>query len=294
MQNFSPKPKKSLGQNFLTDTRVLAHIVKAADIQPSDTILEIGAGKGVLTHALATKAQKVIAVEIDDSLIPELLHSFPLSSNVSIIHRDILQTDIAKLLEEHGIFEDNKLNTSELPHLKEIDQMQRFSNYRVIANIPYYITAPIIQHVLAAQPQPQDIILMVQKEVAERITSQPGNMSILAVSVQAIAQTEYCFTVPKTAFNPIPKVDSAIIRITPFAHISSLPPFFFRLVKIAFASKRKTLTNTLSAGLHLSRQEVIAALETFGIKPNTRAQELTIDQWHQLTAFMAKYSTNKP
>ncbi|MEI8104059.1 MAG: rRNA adenine dimethyltransferase family protein [Candidatus Moraniibacteriota bacterium] len=319
MQNFSPKPKKSLGQNFLTDTGVLARIVEVADIRPTDTILEIGAGKGVLTCALAAQAKKVIALEIDDSLIPELLHAFPVSSNVSIVHQDILQADIAQLLEKQGVLENNNSKEGKFSRLsevrekheerskpytrtasstgvfdKEIRQMRKFSNYKVVANIPYYITAPIIQHLLATQPQPQDIILMVQKEVAERITAQPGDMSILAVSVQAVAHTEYCFTVPKTAFDPVPKVDSAIIRITPFAHTTTLSPFFFRLVKIAFASKRKTLTNTLSSGFHLSKQEVLTALETLGLKPTTRAQELSLDQWHQLTTFMAKYTTNKP
>ena len=289
------KPKKSLGQNFLTDTDVLAHILEIADIQPTDTILEIGSGKGVLTHALAKKAKKVLALEIDTDLIPGLLREFPVDSNVTVIQQDILQTDIVEILKSKTWIPDHPPVPNRHVRVGVGDDTSLLrQTYRVIANLPYYITAPIIQHLLATQPQPQDIILMVQKEVAERITAQPGDMSILAVSVQAIAHAEYCFTVPKTAFDPIPKVDSAIIRITPFAQISALPLFFFRLVKIAFASKRKTLTNTLSAGLHLPRQEVFTLLKKLDLNPNIRAQELTLDQWHQLATSMAKYTTNKP
>ena len=250
--------KKSLGQNFLADATVLAHIIEVAQIRSTDIIIEIGAGKGALTRVLAKKSNRVIALELDDDLIPRLLRDFPITSNVKIVHQDFLKTNILELMGgQHS-------------HQKK--------PYRVIANIPYYITAPIIKHILDCTTKPQDILLMVQKEVAERITASPGDMSILAISVQIYADIEYCFTVPRTAFFPIPKVDSAIIRITPRENLPLKEKLFFRIVRTGFSSKRKTLVNNLFSGLHIPKEILTAMLGQLGLDPNCRAQMLSIEQ----------------
>jgi 16S rRNA (adenine1518-N6/adenine1519-N6)-dimethyltransferase len=298
--------KKSLGQNFLTDPTVLARILEYAQIQPTDTIVEIGAGTGILTRELAKRASRVIAFEVDDDLIPGLLKQFPTdTSSVQIVHEDILRADLGIALHCHSREGGNPGSTSPShtsmripdPRVKPEDDTLEDSlkKYRVIANIPYYITAPIIQHLLRATPQPQDIILMVQKEVAERIAAPAGKLSILGVSVQAVADTEYLFTVPKSAFDPVPKVDSALLRITPRTQTIAPSPLFFRLVKIGFAAKRKTIANTLSAGLALSKEEVSTLLTQSGISPDARPQTITVQEWHQLEATVsAQYATKIP
>ena len=267
MNKFPLRAKKSLGQNFLTDGSILTQIIETAQIRPTDTIIEIGAGRGALTKVLATQAKQILALEIDDDLIPELLHTFPLAGKVSIVHHDILKTDITELFKQQGLSVD-------VP-------------YRVIANIPYYITAPIIQHLLHADPKPWDILLMVQKEVAERITALPGDMSILAVSIQSVAAVEYCFTVPKTAFTPVPKVESAIIRIIPKENATFVDEkLFFRIVKVGFSSKRKTLINNLSNGLRLPKATLFETFQSLGLSLDCRAQVLSVELWNNLLVLL--------
>ncbi len=187
------KHKKSLGQNFLKNDSVISDIVNSSDITNEDIILEIGPGQGILTRALSKKAGKVIAIELDDRLIPVLESEFESVDNIKIIHDDIL-----------------KLNIEEFSKTQEL----KHKTYKVIANIPYYITAPIIRLFLESKNQPSEIILMVQKEVAERLSANPGGMSLLAVSAQYYANVEYLFTVSREDFDPVPKVDSAIIKLT--------------------------------------------------------------------------------
>jgi 16S rRNA (adenine1518-N6/adenine1519-N6)-dimethyltransferase len=253
------KPKKSLGQNFLSDQSVIRKIVEAANLQKEDVVLEIGPGKGILTEALASKCQKVIAVEIDQNLIPVLQNRFKNNSKIEIIHQDILQSDI-----------------------KELENL----NYKLIANLPYYITSPIIRKFLESETPPQEMILMVQKEVAERITASKGEMSILAVSVQYYATAEILFLVPRTAFDPAPEVDSAVIRITHNAQ--RLDPKerdnFFRVVRAGFCAKRKTLANNLANSFHLERTEIETKLAQIGIASNARSQELSVEDWKKLSA----------
>ncbi|MDO8240590.1 MAG: 16S rRNA (adenine(1518)-N(6)/adenine(1519)-N(6))-dimethyltransferase RsmA [Candidatus Moranbacteria bacterium] len=256
------KPKKSLGQNFLRDEKVLQKIIEASDLKSDDFVIEIGPGEGVLTEQLAKHAQKVIAIELDSDLLPKLTEKFATQKNVEFIHANILNINLPALISNY------KLQTT---------------NYKLIANIPYYITSPIIRLFLEQETQPQEILLMVQKEVAQRITASTGQMSILSISVQYYATAEILFEVSKNAFFPVPKVDSAIIKITPNRKFDKeLDKKFFRLVKAGFSAKRKTLANNLSNSLQLDKSIVSEKLKALSISENARAQELDVADWQRL------------
>jgi len=263
------KAKKSLGQNFLKDDAVLQRIIESANLSKNDVVIEIGPGHGVLTELLARKCKKVIAIELDDRLIEMLRNKLRNKENVEIIHNDILKINLPKLVTDYELL---------------------VTDYKIVANIPYYITAPIIRLLLETKIPPSEMILMVQKEVAERICAKAGEMSILAVSVQYYAQPEYLFTVPKTAFDPMPKVDSAVIRIA----TSNQQPViskknnkdFFRVVRMGFSAKRKTLVNNLANGLQMDKKKVEEKLIAFGFSKNTRAQELGVEDWEKIIEFL--------
>jgi 16S rRNA (adenine1518-N6/adenine1519-N6)-dimethyltransferase len=256
------RPRKRLGQNFLTDRRVLKEILATAEIGSQDNVLEIGAGLGILTHALAEQAQCVVAVEVDEELVAVLrarLESFP---NVKVVLGDILALDIANLM--------RKEHTSDV------------SPYKVVANIPYYITSAVLRHILEASARPQLIVLMVQKEVAQRIVAAPGQMSLLAVSVQFYGLPRLIARVPARAFYPAPKVDSAIVRIDPYQQLPvkySEIGAFFTVVRAGFAQRRKQLRNALTHGLSLPREEISQAMRRAGIEERRRAQRLSLDDW---------------
>ncbi len=278
------KAKKSLGQNFLKDDAVIERIVSSALVTSEDWVVEIGPGTGVLTHTLSEKAKRVIALELDHELIPDLLKQFPLSGNVSIVEQDILGADMIEVLRSHGYPENVGLKNTD-SDVKDgiLKQVQDDMKYKVVANIPYYITAPIIQYLLGLPIPPESIVLMIQKEVAERITAPVGELSILGVSVQYYADPEFLFTVPKTAFDPVPKVDSAVVRIVPKRRFEGdRDKSFFRIVKIGFSARRKTLANNLSSGLHLSKEEVAAKLSEAGLDANIRAQALSVADWERV------------
>lgn len=258
--------KKSLGQNFLNDPNVIKRIVESAELYPQGAVVEIGPGKGVLTEALAKKKGKVLAIELDNRLVPLLKKDFSKKKNVEIIHGDILEINFPKLIEEKFTINEAK-------------------SYKVIANIPYYITAPIIRLLLETKYPPKEMYLMVQKEVAERIIAKPGEMSILAVAVQYYAFAHILFGVSRLSFEPMPKVDSAIIKIVTKAKSEcgkEQTKKFFKLVRAGFAAKRKTLANNLASSFKLTKKEVEATLENLGFSKNTRAQELSVEDWREL------------
>jgi 16S rRNA (adenine1518-N6/adenine1519-N6)-dimethyltransferase len=250
-----------LGQNFLKDENIVKKIIKAANLKADDLVVEIGPGKGVLTEELAKYAGKLIAVEIDNNLAEMLRNKFRDNKNIEIIEEDILKVDFNKLLGS------------------------RDSKYKVIANLPYYITSPIIRLFLEAENPPSEMILMVQKEVAERIAARPGKMSILAASVQYYAKPEILFTVGKENFDPVPEVDSAVIRISRITNPEKeriKTNNFFRVVRAGFCAKRKTLANNLANSFHLDKKEVEEKLEKAGLTSKTRAQELSVEDWKKL------------
>lgn len=250
-------PKKSLGQHWLTDRMVLGAIADAAEIAPSDTVLEIGPGLGTLTSELLRRAEKVIAVELDDDLAAKLPGQFP-GKNLEVVHQDILTFDLTRLPE----------------------------NYVVVANVPYYITSKIVQLLLSSSNRPRTIVLLVQKEVAERLAAQAGDMSILAISAQVYAEVSLGDVVPAEFFTPPPKVDSQVVIL----HTHDEPlvpkldePLFFRLVKAGFSAKRKKLRSSLSGGLNRSKTEIETMLREAGINPDARAESLSIEDWLRLT-----------
>jgi 16S rRNA (adenine1518-N6/adenine1519-N6)-dimethyltransferase len=265
------KAKKSLGQNFLKDDAILNRIIESAGLTSEDIVVEIGPGTGALTEKLSAVCKKVIAVELDDRLIDLLRNKLRNFGNTEVVHGDILKINLPALVEE-------KLKANET------------KGYKVVANIPYYITAPIIRLLLETKYPPKEIMLMVQKEVAERICATAGEMSILAVSVQYYAAAEYLFTVPRAAFDPTPKVDSAIIRITRSSEQGTENneevKKFFRIVRAGFSAKRKTLANNLSNGLQIDKNEIEEKMITLGFSKNTRAQELGVEDWKRFVPIL--------
>ena len=257
---------KGLGQNFLQDPLALEAIVTAAEIQPRDVVLEIGPGLGSLTRYLAVAAKEVTAVELDEKLIPPLKTVLSPYQNVEIIHGDILKLSPQELMAEN--------------------------DYLVVANIPYYITSAVIRHLLAQSPKreniskPRRIVLTIQKEVAQRICAKPGDMSLLALSVQIYGAPRIAAHIPAQAFFPAPKVDSAVLVVdiypTPLIN-EELLDAFFRLVKAGFSQKRKTLRNSLSSGLHISPAHAAEFLSRANIDPQRRAETLSIDEWERLS-----------
>jgi 16S rRNA (adenine1518-N6/adenine1519-N6)-dimethyltransferase len=252
-------PTKSLGQNFLLDESALLKVIDAAQITPQDMVLEVGSGLGSLTRHLALRSGSVIAVELDPKLIPILEQVVAHYPNVSVVAGDILSLDPAELV-------------SGQPYL-------------VVANIPYYITSALIRHLLEARIPPQRVILTLQQEVARRICARPGELSLLALSVQVYGHPKIINHIPAGAFYPPPKVDSSVLRIDLFPS-PLIPPelldTFFQLIKAGFSQKRKTLRNALSGGLHLQPAEVATLLEKAQIDPMRRAETLAILEWHRL------------
>ena len=264
-------PKKSLGQNFLVDDSYLDEIVAAADLTEADTVLEIGPGLGTLTRALGDRAGRVVAVELDDRLITVLRTGFATRDNITIVHGDILELDPPALL-------------------AAANEARADAAYKVVANLPYYITSPVLRHLLEATPPAQRIVVMVQQEVAARICAAPGDLSILAVSVQFYAVPSIVCSVPARAFYPRPKVDSAVLRldVRPQPYFPEADPTrFFAIVRAGFGQKRKQLLNSLSGGLGLDKAQIRAALEAAGIDPRRRAQTLSLDEWGALYAVLA-------
>ena len=255
------QPDKRLGQNFLIDSTYLRRVADAGNITKDDTVLEVGAGLGSLTRLLGMQAKEVIAVELDAYLIPiltQVTNPFP---NIHIIQRDILEIDPGELTTSTG--------------------------YLVVANIPYYITSNLIRHLLTGNIRPRRVVLTIQKEVAERICAQPDKLSLLGLSVQVFGHPMILSRVPAGAFYPVPKVDSAIIRIemypAPIIPADQLD-IFFQLAKAGFSQKRKMLRNSLSAGLRIDRSTIENLLLEAGIEPHRRAETLTLDEWKSLTS----------
>ena len=260
------RPNKKLGQNFLQDPAILDKIVSIAEVAATDTVLEIGPGLGSLTRHLALNAKEVVTVEIDKKIIPALRASLAGYANSNIVEADIL----------------------DVPPDSIIDS----SNYLVVANIPYYITSAILRHLLENPPRPKRMILTIQKEVAERIC-ETKKMSLLALSVQVFGKPEIAGKIPAGAFYPPPNVDSAVIKIElydkPLIPNNQLDDFF-KLAKAGFGQKRKTLRNSLSAGLHIASTDAEELLTKAEIDPRRRAETLSLDEWRILTEV---WSTNQ-
>lgn len=268
------RPHKSLGQHFLVDPAHLERIAGAAGLERDDLVLEIGPGLGALTEYLLARAGRVVAVELDAGFVKLLRERFAAAPNLHLIHADILTVDIPALL---------------APFAPPGGPLR----YKVVANLPYVITSAALRHILESAPPPELLVVLVQREVAQRITARPGDLSLLAVSVQFYGEPEIVAKVPAGAFYPIPSVDSAILRVTPHAKRAlpvDDPDAFFAVVRAGFGQKRKQLKNALTAGLSLPTERVEAALRAAGIDPRRRAETLSLEEWARLTEELATVS----
>lgn len=248
--------KKSLGQHWLKDPEILADIAEAAELTADDTVLEIGPGLGTLTSRLLARAGQVTAVEFDGDLARKLPGQFP-GKNLTVVNEDILRFDLGALP----------------------------AGYKVVANVPYYITSKIVEKLMTAENKPSLAVLLVQKEVAQRIAAGPGEMSILAVATQVHAEAGLDVDVPRQFFTPPPKVDSQVVVLRTRDEPLVLPEDekdFFRVVKAGFAAKRKKLRSSIAAGLALSKSEAEELLRRADIDPEQRAEDLGIDDWLRL------------
>jgi len=270
-QIFEIKPAHSKGQNFLINENIYDDIIKVAELSADDIVLEIGPGLGFLTAKLASRVKRVIAVELDEKLAGYLQVGIDSQGieNVDIINENILDFNLDAYFKAQG-----------LP-----------GRYKIVANLPYNISSIFLRRFLTAEHKPEALILMLQKEVAERIVAVPPAMSVLAVSVQYYAAAKIIRTVKAGNFWPEPKVDSAIIRIELKTGVTNakIEKDFFRMVKIGFSSKRKMLKNNLAAGLRIEPKEVNEILSKTGIKASARAEDLFLEDWQKLFAALAPF-----
>lgn len=251
------RPRKGLGQNFLRDRSYAARIVDAAEVGRGDTVVEVGPGTGALTHLLAARAGCLTAVELDPHLVAVLQREFGANSRVQIWEGDALHFDPCT-------------------HVS--------GPYTLVGNIPYYITGQILRHFLESHCPPARAVLMVQREVADRVVARPGEMSLLSVSVQAYGEARIAVRVPRGAFYPVPKVDSAVLVIKPHPEpiFGRDPDSFFTVARAGFGTRRKQLANALALNLHIPTASARDILTSAGIEPSRRAETLSLPEWKRL------------
>lgn len=278
LTKYDLKAKKSLGQNFIIDTNILRNIVDAGDVDKDTTVIEIGPGIGALTEQIAKQAKEVFAFEIDDRLLPVLDDTLSPYDNITIFHQDILQVDFKQFEEEH---------------------LSDASRIVVIANLPYYITTPIIMALLESALPVQTMVLMMQKEVASRLEAKPSTKAYgsLSIALQYYTEVEVAFTVPRTVFMPQPNVESAIIRLDirpePIVKVKD-QALFMKLVRASFQQRRKTIWNNLRKSLEFKEQEegLREAFVHSGIDPSRRGESLTIQEFAQLADAISESGLN--
>jgi 16S rRNA (adenine1518-N6/adenine1519-N6)-dimethyltransferase len=276
LRRYDLRPSKGLGQHFMVDETLLDRIVTVSALTERDHVLEIGPGLGSLTWRMAERVAHVVAVELDRKLLPILAETLACYSNVHIVHGDILELDPADTVAQAVAASDAPIH------------------YKVVANLPYYITSATIRHLLSARTRPTEMTFLVQREVAQRIVAGPGDMSLLAISVQVYGTPTIALRIPKGAFYPRPKVDSAVLRIEvaggPLVPENELE-HFFRVARAGFAQKRKQLHNSLAHNLPLSHEDVLGGLERAGISAERRAQTLNLEEWVRLARCLPRQIT---
>ena len=295
LKKFHITPTKSKGQNFLLDEKVIEEMITAAQVNKDDLVIEIGPGLGILSEQLANSAKQVLLVELDGQIATILKKEFlPKYENVTLIEGDVLSSNtfhqMEAWLKKHagesvtGPGERDRKN-------QETEPRQLDHTYKIVANIPYQITSKILRQFLETHPKPKSLTIMVQKEVAERITAPPGKMSLISLAVQAYSQVSIITQVPAKSFFPQPKVDAAVIKADltkPNEKFQRLPEqqkeLFWRLAKLGFSSRRKQLQNNLKS--LLKDDQVTPAFDKLKLQPTVRAQELSVDQWSDLTALL--------
>jgi 16S rRNA (adenine1518-N6/adenine1519-N6)-dimethyltransferase len=273
LRHYHIQTRKKLGQHFLIDDTVLEKILSAAALTRDDTVIEVGPGLGIMTHELAKRAGWVIAIELDNrlaALLQDNLHA----ENIVVLNEDVLGTDPAKLLKGGA------------PHFPP-----QLYSYKVVANLPYYITSPVLRHFLEAPIKPSTMVVMVQKEVAETIAAQAGSRSLLSIAVQFYGKPIIIADVPAASFFPPPEVDSAVVKID----VYQKPPVavddvagFFNLVRAGFTAARKQVANSLAQGLGIPKEETLALLAKAKIDPQRRAETFTLEEWAALFSTYVK------
>lgn len=261
-----PKPKRSLGQNFLVDQRYVDRIVAAVDPSPDDFILEIGPGRGAITEKIVNSGAQVIAIELDDNLIQPLTERFRERTNFQLVHQDALTVDLVELAERTETGSDGSV--------------------KLVANLPYYISTAILERLAEQRELFDSFVLMFQREVVDRIAAKPGSSDrgFLTVLTESAFEIRRLFDVPPTAFRPAPKITSAVVRLTPKGREVENEQEFRKLLSTAFAQKRKTILNNLKA----SYRNAENALDQAGIEPKRRAESLSLDEWFQLGRFITE------
>jgi 16S rRNA (adenine1518-N6/adenine1519-N6)-dimethyltransferase len=259
LKHLDIEPKKSLGQNFMISEGALDRLIEAAGVEPDDAVLEIGAGLGSLTDRLAVHARRTVALEIDGRMLDYLRERYKHSPQVEIVEADILETDIGALLGDDA------------------------QHYKVVANLPYYITSAVLRYLLEGDYPPTLLAVTVQREVAERITAKPPKMSLLAVSVQFFGKATISAALKAGSFYPRPSVESAVVKIVPHKAGPPLSPDdtvrFFRMVRAGFSQSRKQVKNSLAAGLHRDKESTVDWLSGAGIDPHRRAETIAVAEW---------------
>lgn len=271
LRRFGLQARKRLGQHFLVDEEVLKLITSTAELTPGDVVLEIGPGLGVLTQELVRQAGWVITIELDNKLAAILEKTLASSNNVTVINENVLHIDPEVLLRKQ---------MTRLP-----STVTNPFSYKVVANLPYYITSPVLRHFLEASVKPQIMVVMVQKEVAEAIAAEPGGMSMLSISVQFYGKPRIIKYVPAQCFYPAPEVDSAILRIDLYpepAVAVADEKGFFGLMRAGFTTPRKQIVNSLAQGLGLPKADILSLLQKASIVPQRRAETLTLNDWAKL------------
>jgi 16S rRNA (adenine1518-N6/adenine1519-N6)-dimethyltransferase len=275
LRQWDIQPAKRLGQNFLVDQAALQRIVDGAEIDGQTVVLEIGAGLGALTEKLCRTAKRVVAVELDERLMPVLRENLGGADNVTLLQGDILEIDPpALVLAESG--------------------SGNGGSYVVVANLPYYITSAVLRHLLEASPRPERIVVTVQREVADRIVAKPGEMSLLSLSVQFYGRPRVLFRIKSGSFYPPPAVESAVVRIDvrPASELDAVDSAsLFRVAQAGFSQRRKQLRNALAAGLRLPSAEVVARLDHVGVDATRRAQSLSLDEWRSVANVLGEPSS---
>ena len=270
------RPRKSLGQHFLSDSRVVSRIIEAADLSPADTVVEIGPGRGVLTRRLVQEAGRVVAVELDSRLCEELPGRLDFPANLRCVMADAREADLPALA----------VSNDPLP-LRGRDGVVVSSEYKVVGNLPYYAANPIVRRVLESAPPPSLALVMVQREVADSMTAAPGNMTLLSVATQFYADARLVCSVPPSAFRPPPKVRSAVVRLDVRQRPVVAPSereAFFEVVRAGFSAPRKQLHNSLSHGLGVAPRVGASILERAGIDGKRRPATLSLEEWVNVAA----------
>jgi 16S rRNA (adenine1518-N6/adenine1519-N6)-dimethyltransferase len=277
LRRYELRARKGLGQHFLVNPGVLKTIARAASLSGEDLVLEIGPGMGVLTRELIAQSGYVIAIELDSMMIDLLRETLSPATNFSLINQDILKSEPEDLIQQGKALFPSTISDPR--------------KYKLVANLPYYITQPIIRRFCESKLKPQIMVIMVQKEVAKNIVARPGDLSILAISVQFYGRPEIMDYVPAGNFYPVPKVDSAILKIEMYpkpAVAVTNEENFFRVVRAGFSSARKQVINSLAQRLDIPKAEVLSLMQKAGVSPQKRAEALTLEEWARLEKIFAE------